>query len=77
MNEIKIEVSSDLDYEKMVVNLLIDNNHFATLNCDKGSHNTEIQILDRFEEKVVWTLNYNDFIHALHHAYEKLTEINK
>jgi hypothetical protein len=42
MNQFSFEVSSDLDYEKMVVNLNFANNQVAVLNCDNGIENVEI-----------------------------------
>lgn len=74
-NSFYIEVSSDLDYEKMVVYLNYQNNQVITLNCDHGFE--EIEILDRFENKVIWKFDYLQFIEALNLAYQKLKEINK
>jgi len=75
-NQFTIEVSSDLDYEKMVVNLNFRNNQVAILNCDKGDNSIEIQFLDNFEEKIIWTFDYYSFINALSLAVTKLKQAN-
>jgi hypothetical protein len=76
INQFTIEVSSDLDYETMVVNLNFCNNQVATLNCDEGIKQVKIEILDRYEDKVIWTFDYQAFINALNIAYEKLKQAN-
>lgn len=43
--KIKIELSSNLDYEGMVVYISIGNQELAILNYDKGEDNIEIEIL--------------------------------
>lgn len=70
-------VSSDLDYEKMVVYLMDFNNRVLTLNCDHGIDLAEIEILDRLTDKVIWKFNYHQFISALSLAYQKLKEVNE
>jgi hypothetical protein len=75
-NQFTIEVSSDLDYEKMVINLNYCNNQVAILNCDAGVDQTKIEILDKYEEKIIWSFDYQSFIKALNKAYEKLKEVN-
>ncbi len=76
MNLFTIEVSSDLDYKRMVVNLNFGNNQVATLNCDDGIDQTKIELHDRSEEKVIWSFEYNAFMNALNLAYEKLKQAN-
>lgn len=71
-----IEVSSDLDYEKMVVNLNFGNNQVAVLNCDRGIDKVEIKLLDRYEEKIIWEFEFQSFINALKSAEEKLKQVN-
>jgi hypothetical protein len=75
-DQFTIEVSSDLDYEKMVVNLNFGTNQVAILNCDKQANQVEIKLLDRYEDKVVWTFDFQAFISALNLAVEKLKQAN-
>lgn len=76
INRFTVEISSDLDYEKMVVNLNFFNNQFAILSCDQGINQTKIEVLDRYDDKVIWTFDYQTFLDALKLAYEKLKEAN-
>jgi hypothetical protein len=76
VDQFTIEVSSDLDYEKMVVNLNFGNNQVAILNCDKGANQIEIKLLDRYEDKLIWNFDYSSFITALNLASEKLKQAN-
>lgn len=76
INRFTVEISSDLDYEKMVVNLNFFNNQVAILSCDQGINQTKIEVLDRYDDKVIWTFDYQTFLDALKLAYEKLKEAN-
>jgi hypothetical protein len=71
-----IEASSDLDYEKMVINLNFGNNQVAVLHCDKGINQIEIKLFDRYEDKVIWDFDFQSFMTALKLASEKLKQIN-
>ena len=75
-DEFTLEVSSDLDYEKMVINLYFSNNHIAILDCDEGIDKAKIAILDRYTDNIVWSFDYQNFIQSLKLAYEKLKEVN-
>lgn len=77
VNRFSFEISSDLDYEKMVVNLNFSNTSIAILNCDKGKGATEIELLNNDDYKVIWKFDFKDFVAALNKAYEKLMEANE
>jgi hypothetical protein len=64
-----IDLSSDINYEKMVVNLNFDSELVAILDCDKGIENAEIRISDIDEDRVVWTFKCKDFIKSLNIAF--------
>ena len=86
-----LEISSDLDYEGMVVNIVfnpetidlkkeykekVHKQHLvAILNQDKGIENTEIKIFPLKDE--CWTFSYNEFMGILEKAKELLIKINK
>ncbi len=70
------EISSELPYEGMVINLIYGNYHIATLNCEKGLNEPEIEIHERNNNNVAWKLNAEDFINALQKALKNLKEIN-
>jgi len=71
-----IESSSDLDYEKNVINIIVGAGHVATINCDNNADKPEIKIFERFNDKAVWTFDCLDFLEALNKALIKLKEIN-
>lgn len=75
-DQFTIEVSSDLDYEKMVVNLNFGNNQVAILDCDKGINHVEIKFLDRYDGRVIWNFDFQTFVNALNLASEKLKQVN-
>lgn len=72
-----IIASSDLDYEKMVINIDFGNDQVAVLHCDKGSEQVEIKLLDSDQGKVIWTFDFKNFINALIKAEEALKRVNE
>lgn len=76
-NKFSLVISSDLDYEKMVMYINFGNNQVATLNSDKGEDQVEIEILDTYTDEVIWKLDYKSFVSTLDKAYKKLIELNK
>jgi hypothetical protein len=76
-DQFNIEISSDLDYEKMVVNLNFGNNQVAVLNSEKGIDQAEIKLVDRLEDKVIWTFDLQSFISALSIGFEKLKQLKE
>jgi hypothetical protein len=71
-----LEVSSDLDYERMVINLNYLSDQVAVLSCDQGLEHAIIEILDRTEEKNIWSFDLLEFLNAIQQAYEKLKQVN-
>ena len=72
INGFNIVGSSNLDYEKNVIYLNFNNNQVAVLSCDEGINHAKIEILDRYEDKVIWSLSCQDFMTALNLAFEEL-----
>ncbi|MBN9378014.1 MAG: hypothetical protein BGO14_00835 [Chlamydiales bacterium 38-26] len=72
-----IEISSDLDYEKMVVNITQEGRTLAILNCEKGKDEVEIEILSRYEDRILWKLEFNEFVETLNLALKTLKTINE
>lgn len=69
----KILISSDLDYEEMVINLDFGNDLVAILSCDNGIDNPQIELFDRKnDEKAIWKLNYQNFLAYLQNSYDSL-----
>lgn len=77
VEQFTIEVSSDLNYEKMVVNLLYGYNQVAILSCEKGINHIEIEILDKYRTETMWKFDYQSFSEALNLAIQKLQKVNR
>lgn len=75
--EFTIEVSSDLDYEKMVVNLYFLQDHVAVLSCEADPKNISIEIMDSISERTIWRFSVPLFIAALTRGMKKLQEVNE
>lgn len=71
-----IEISSDLDYEKMVVNITQEGRTLAILNSERGKDEVEIEILNRDEDRIMWKLEFDEFVETLNLALKKLKSIN-
>jgi hypothetical protein len=76
INSFSFERSSNLDYEKIVIYINYFNDQVAILSCEKGMEKAKIELLDKYEDKIIWTFDYADFIEALKYAYEKLKDAN-
>jgi hypothetical protein len=59
-NNFLLEISSDLDYEGMVINISYKNDIIAILNQDKGVDNIEIKIFSSINDEC-WNFIYKDF----------------
>lgn len=69
-----IELSSDLDYEEMVVYISLDEELIAILNCEKGVDNLEFELSSR--EKVA-SVPFEDYLQALAFAKKTLIQSEK
>lgn len=70
---ITIELSSDLDFEGMVVEITIDNSILARLNYDKGINNIEMELI--FGEGCKSTnIPLNDFLISIEKAKKLLIQ---
>jgi hypothetical protein len=76
MKELRIEVSSDLDYEGMVIDIIYLNNLLAKLDCDQGLDKTQIHFFGKDGEDPIWKLEYSSFNEVLDKAFQKLKEAN-
>jgi len=70
-NRFTVELSSDLDYEEMVVYISWDDEPFATLNCEKGLDNLEIELYSFSNEKVLM-MPFYDYLEILEVAKRTL-----
>ncbi len=77
LKDIRIEISSDLDYEGMVVDILFKNNLLAKLECDQGFENTKIHFFEKKNENAVWELDYFSFVEILNKSLIELKEANQ
>lgn len=66
-NRFTIELSSDLDYEEMVVYISLDDQLLATLNCEKGINDLEIELHPLIFDKVL-SVPFSDYLKALEFA---------
>lgn len=62
-----IEISSDLDYEEIVANILFEEETVATISQENGLENLEIEIFSSFDRKS-WIFSLEEFINALNSA---------
>jgi len=76
MEELKIVTSSDLDFEGMVIDIMVSNTMFAKLHCDDGIEKTKVLIYHNNAEKPFIELNYLDLVNALEESFAKLKEAN-
>jgi len=86
--DLHLEISSDLSYEGMVVEIVgnrkvIDKQkkyysqtHIATLDLDKGVENIQIKIFPPIN-KQNWDFSYNEFTEILQKAKKLLIQVNK
>lgn len=51
MSDFYLQACSDLDYEKMVIDICNDQTRIATLHCDNGLENARIVIYDQYSSK--------------------------
>ena len=72
-----IELSSDLDFEGMVVNICFGNQEVAMLNYDKGINNIEIQIPSQNEESQRFIFPLQDFLTVLEKAKKLVIQCAK
>ena len=72
MKKIKIEFSSNLNYEGMVVYISIGNQELALLNYDKGAENIEFEFLPLPSRQDKLELPLDELIAALKRAKEIL-----
>jgi len=71
-----IELSSDLDYEEMVVYISLDNEPIGTLICEKGIDNLELELSTLCAEKIM-SVPFKDYLLALDFAKKTLIQSQK
>lgn len=71
-----VEISSDLDYEDMVANVLYEEETVAIISQEKGLDNLEIEILPSIEGKH-WKFFLENFLKALQLSKKRLIEMQK
>jgi hypothetical protein len=76
MSNLSIQVCSDLDYERMVVDICENEERIATLNCDNGLKNAEIVFYNMENENPFIKLNFFEFAKILDDSFQKLKELN-
>ncbi len=72
-----IELSSDLDFEGMVVNICFSNQEVAMLNYEKGIDNIEIQILSQNEDSQECIFPLQNFLNVLEKAKKLVIQCAK
>lgn len=71
-----VEISSDLDYEEMVANILYKEETIAIISQEKGLDNLEIEIFPS-AEGIPWKFFFENFLKALHLSKKRLIEMKK
>lgn len=76
MNDVKILISSDCNYEKLVAEIYFKDKYIGLLNQDLGENNLLIEFPDNTvnENVVIRTIPYAIFEEALKEARHKLIE---
>jgi hypothetical protein len=72
-----IELSSDLDFEGMVVTICFGNQEVAMLNYDKGIDNMEIQLPSQNKEHPALIFPLQDFLNTLEKAKKLVIQCAK
>lgn len=75
-NRFSVELSSDLDYEEMVVYISWDDEPLAVLNCEKGFDNLEIQLYPFSTERAL-SIPLSDYLEILEFAKNTLINSQK
>jgi len=70
--KIKVELSSNLDYEGMVTYISIGNQEIAIINYEKGTENIEIEFLPLSSDQEKLEFPLDEFMTALKRAKEIL-----
>lgn len=70
-----VDISSDLDYEEMVADIIYDNNAMAKITQESGPHHMEIEIFE--SPKLAWNVPLDEFIKTLQFAKERLIKMQK
>ncbi len=68
-----VEISSDLNYENIVANILYEEETVAIISQEKGVGNFEIEIVPSFDAQP-WKFSLDDFIKAILLAKKSLIE---
>ena len=71
-NDFTIELSSNLDYEGMVVYISVHEQEIAILNYDKGIENIEIKLLPIYTESKTLSVPLDELLKALEKAKKVL-----
>jgi hypothetical protein len=72
----RLDISSNLDYEGMVVDIMHLDNLLIRLSADEGIEKPKIEIFDKAKEDAVWEIDYQDFLRILEKGFKKLKEVN-
>ena len=74
--DFKLEISSDLNYNGMVVHISYRNDLLAVLNQDKGSKNIEIKMFPS-KDQDYWIFPYEELLNYLNKAKDVVIKINQ
>lgn len=75
-NRFTVELSSNLDYQEMVVNITFDEVHIGTLTCEEGEFHVELEVLSINEQNLI-SMPYDDYMKALEFAKQTLIQSEK
>jgi len=76
INQFIIEISSDLDYEDLVANVLYEEETVAIVSQEQGLDKLEIEIFSP-GDKEPWKFFFHDFLNALLFAKKRLIQMQK
>ena len=74
-NKFRLRLCSDLDYEKMVVDICYENETVAKIICENGPKSMQIEIYSSENGTLSWNFFLEDFLVALEAAKSHLIEI--
>ena len=77
MDDFKIRICSDLDYEEMVADICFGNATVAIVNQEKGKDSMEIDILPCRNKDLHWKFSVDKFIESINDSKMMLVNMKK
>jgi hypothetical protein len=73
MKGIRVEIASPPDRERLVAQIMVDNEQWAEVNQESGKLELEV---DQRQDGQPWVVNFDDATYALAEARRRLTGVD-